>query len=149
MTYDALRRGRCSLAGYAYHVTVVTAGRQPVFADFECARLAIREMRRCDATAQTKTLAWVLMPDHLHWLFILGVQASLARLIHDFKGRSARRLNRHRQTTGPLWQRAYHDHAVRSDEDVHAIARYIVANPLRAGLVEKIGQYSHWDAAWL
>lgn len=149
MTYDALRCGRCSLAGYAYHVTVVTVGRQPVFADFECARLAIREMRRGDATAQTKTLAWVLMPDHLHWLFVLGVQAPLARLIHDFKGRSARRLNRHRQTTGPLWQRAYHDHAVRSDEDVHTIARYIVANPLRAGLVEKIGQYPHWDAAWL
>ena len=74
MTYDALRRGRCSLAGYAYHVTVVTAGRKPVFADFACARLAIREIRRCDAAAQTDTRAWVLMPDHLHWLFILGAQ---------------------------------------------------------------------------
>ena len=103
MTYDALRRGRCSLAGHAYHVTVVTAGRQPAFADFTCARLAIGEMRHCDASARTNTLAWVLMPDHLHWLFILGAQTPLARLIHDFKGRSARRLNRHRRTTGPLW----------------------------------------------
>ena len=91
----------------------------------------------------------MLFRSHLHWLFILGAQTPLARLIHDFKGRSARRLNRHRRATGPLWQRAYHDHAVRRDEDVQTIARYIVANPLRAGLVEKIGQYPHWDAAWL
>lgn len=149
MTYDALRRGRASLPGHAYHVTVVTAGRQPVFADFTCARLAVREMRRCEATARTDTLAWVLMPDHLHWLFVLGATQPLAALIHDFKGRSARRINRHLERSGTLWQRAYHDHALRSDEDVQTIARYIVANPLRAGLVERIGDYPHWDAAWM
>ena len=34
-------------------------------------------------------------------------------------------------------------------EDIKALSRYIVANPLRAGLVENIGEYSHWDAIWL
>jgi putative transposase len=29
------------------------------------------------------------------------------------------------------------------------IARYIVANPLRAGLVAKVGDYALWDACWL
>jgi hypothetical protein len=29
------------------------------------------------------------------------------------------------------------------------IARYIIANPLRAGLAESIGDYPHWDAIWL
>jgi len=29
------------------------------------------------------------------------------------------------------------------------MARYIVANPLRAGLVERIGDYPLWDATWL
>ena len=29
------------------------------------------------------------------------------------------------------------------------MARYIIANPLRAGLVEHIGQYPLWDAIWL
>ncbi|PJA25166.1 MAG: IS200/IS605 family transposase, partial [Alphaproteobacteria bacterium CG_4_10_14_0_2_um_filter_63_37] len=28
-------------------------------------------------------------------------------------------------------------------------ARYLVANPLRKGLVEEIGQYPHWDAIWV
>lgn len=149
MTYDALRRGRHSQPGNAYHVTMVTAARKPVFANFATARTAIGELRRCDADKHTQTLAWVVMPDHVHWLFLLGTQHSLATLIHAFKGRSARSINRARKTTGPLWQRAYHDHAVRSDEDAHTMARYIVANPLRAGLVERIGDYPHWDAIWL
>ena len=29
------------------------------------------------------------------------------------------------------------------------VARYIVANPLRAGLVTKIGDYPFWNAVWL
>jgi len=29
------------------------------------------------------------------------------------------------------------------------VARYIVANPIRAGLVDNIGQYPYWDAVWL
>ena len=35
------------------------------------------------------------------------------------------------------------------DEDMRAMARYIVANPLRASLVEHIGDYPLWDAVWL
>ena len=29
------------------------------------------------------------------------------------------------------------------------MARYIVANPLRAGLVWDIGSYPHWDCIWM
>lgn len=50
---------------------------------------------------------------------------------------------------GPVWQRTYHDHALRREEDLRAAARYVVANPLRAGLAEGIGDYPFWDAAWL
>jgi hypothetical protein len=29
------------------------------------------------------------------------------------------------------------------------VARYIVANPLRAGLVSRVGHYPFWNAVWL
>jgi len=38
---------------------------------------------------------------------------------------------------------------LRLDEKIIEVARYIVANPLRAGLVNCLGDYSHWDAVWL
>ncbi|MBB5859537.1 hypothetical protein GGR69_001194 [Xanthomonas arboricola] len=29
------------------------------------------------------------------------------------------------------------------------MARYLIANPLRAGLVARVGDYPFWDAIWL
>ncbi len=45
--------------------------------------------------------------------------------------------------------KTFHDRAMRKEEDLKAAARYIVANPLRAGLVERCGDYPLWDAVWL
>jgi putative transposase len=143
MTRDALRVGRFSQAGGIYLVTTATAGRVPVFADLACARMVVREMRCLAIQGDLTSLAWVLMPDHLHWLIQLGNGASLSALLRSFKGRSARRIGR------PIWQRAFHDRALRREDEILPAARYIIANPVRAGLVQKVGDYSHWDAAWL
>ena len=149
MSYADLLTGRYSSAGQVYLVTTVTAGRVPVFADFKLARCVIREMRHAHATGSVKSLAWVLMPDHLHWLFQLGDEGTLALAMHGFKGRSARAANLMDANPCSLWQRGYHDRALRQEEDVRGAARYLAANPLRAGLVTQIGDYSHWDAVWV
>ena len=65
------------------------------------------------------------------------------------KGRSAISINRVLGNQGQLWQKGFHDRAIRKEEDLQAIARYVVANPLRACLVDKIGDYPLWDAIWL
>lgn len=48
-----------------------------------------------------------------------------------------------------IWQKGFYDHAVRKEEDIKNIARYIVANPLRTNIVNKLNDYPHWDAIWL
>lgn len=149
MSYNNLRRGRYSEEGREYLITAVAAQREPLFKDFAGARCVVAEMRRLHESGAVNSLAWVLMPDHLHWLFALGSHSTLAQAMRRFKGRSARALNRLLARSGPVWQAAYHDHALRSEEDRRDIARYIVANPLRAGLVKRLADYPHWDAAWL
>lgn len=143
-----LRKGRISIVGHVYHTTTVTKGREPVFADFDPARRVVDCLKASDASELTDTLAFVLMPDHLHWLFQLK-NADLAVVMNRFKGRSSRILTALGAASAPVWQRGYHDHAVRSHENLKAIARYIVANPLRARLVRHIGDYPWWDAVWL
>jgi len=143
MTRDALRIGRYSESGRVYLITTATVDRRPVFEDFACARCVVGEMRYLVEQGGVASLAWVVMPDHLHWLLQLGEHADLSDTIRALKGRSAHRLG------GPLWQRAFHDRALREEEDLVAAARYIVANPLRAGLVTRLGDYPHWDAIWL
>lgn len=88
------------------------------------------------------------MPDHLHWLVQLKT-GSLNQLMQRLKSRSAISLNRLHGTHGAIWQKGYHDRAIRDEEDLRDVARYIVANPLRAGLVKRIGDYPFWDATWL
>ncbi|PLK50064.1 transposase [Uliginosibacterium sp. TH139] len=149
MPYTHLRKGRFSEAGRVYLVTTVTESRRPVFADFQSARIVVRTLKTLHEQALVSSLAWVVMPDHLHWLFELSQEVELSDVIRHLKGRSAREINAIHGTRGKVWQRAFHDHAVRTDEDLQGVARYIVANPLRANLASEIGAYPHWDAAWI
>ena len=98
---------------------------------------------------QIENMAYLLMPDHLHWLFTLGDEKDLSIFMQSFKRYTSRKINIERTSTGPVWQAGFHDHAVRKEEDLKHIARYIVANPLRAKLVKSIKDYPHWDAVWL
>jgi len=139
-----LRKGRFSEPGRAYLVTAVTHGRERLFAGWRVGRVVAREL----AAAPAETLAWVLMPDHLHWLLVLG-EAALGSVVGALKSRSALAVNGRLGRQGPVWQKGYHDHAVRGEEDPRALARYVVANPVRAGLVERVGDYPLWDAVWL
>jgi REP element-mobilizing transposase RayT len=142
MTYNHLRTGRISQSGIAYHITSVTQNRTPCFASLDNGRKVVRELMALQAEGRTETLCYVLMPDHLHWLMVLH-EGKLSEAVHLLKGRSARAIGH------TVWQENYHDHAARQDEDLRKMARYIVGNPLRANLVERIGDYSLWDAIWL
>lgn len=150
MSYDDLRKGRYSEQQRVYFVTTILAEReQRYFADFSCARYVVAEMRALHDDKVVCSLAWVIMPDHVHWLFQLGERMDLSAAIKRFKARSAYRVNGYLNRQGALWQKSFYDHALRKDEDVRGVARYIAANPLRAGLVEHIGDYPLWDAIWL
>ena len=143
-----LRRGRFSETGRPYLITTVTHCRAPIFCSFDITRLLIREMRTTCEQLAIEMLAWVVMHDHLHWMFVLN-RSAVSEVVRYVKGTSAHSINIYRGYTGQVWQKGFHDHAIRKEEDIRAVARYIIANPLRAGLVENIGDYPFWDAVWL
>ena len=149
MPRDDLRKGRVSLAGNAYHVTICTHGREQWFKDIYTGRIPVKHLQQLQSEKEINTIAWVVMPDHVHLLFQLGQHHNLSEVIKRFKGRSAIDINRHLHRKGTFWQAGFHDHGVRKEEDLKNIARYIVANPLRAKLVERIGDYPLWDAVWM
>lgn len=80
MTYNALRIGRVSLPNQVYHLTTVTAGRRPLLGDFRVARAVIGEMRRLDADGWLASMAWVVMPDPVHWLIQLTGEVTIISL---------------------------------------------------------------------
>jgi len=88
---------------------------------------------RCSQLAQP-LLAYCLMPDHLHVVTYV-VDGSLIDLVSDLKSQTTRAWW---QTGGQgmLWQRSFHDHGLRTAGDMEAAVRYVVENPVRAGLFE-------------
>ncbi|WP_010465693.1 REP-associated tyrosine transposase [Pseudomonas mandelii] len=143
-----LRTGRYSEPGQIYLLTAVVLNRQPLFHDFKSGRLVVDALKTAEQEGFATSLAWVVMPDHFHWLIELQ-NIQLPSLMARTKSRIAVTLNRSAGRQGPVWQHGYHDRAIRKEEDLQAVARYIVANPLRAGLVERVGDYPLWDAIWL
>ena len=65
------------------------------FEDFSCARLVLTEMRVLHESDAVNSLVWVVMPDHVHWLFHLGEIESLSSVAKSFKARSVQRMNQY------------------------------------------------------
>jgi REP element-mobilizing transposase RayT len=141
--YPALTRGRHSLEAQPYLCTTVTVDRIRIFGAFWFAVAAARKLMALQKEGHGDLLAWVIMPDHVHVLMMPG-RATISESMRLFKGLTARAI-----ASGGLWQRGFHDYAMRREEDLVAAARYVVANPLRAGLVRSLRDYPFWDSAWL
>lgn len=147
--HKALRRGRFSERGRIYHVTFTTAHRTPWFRDHALAASACRTFASSATAADAELLCWVLMPDHFHGLLQLQGMQSLSRCVQRLKGRATAACRDAGGNDLAIWARGFHDHAMRRDEDVLTAARYIFANPQRAGLVPGPMHYPYWDAKWL
>jgi REP-associated tyrosine transposase len=82
------------------------------------------------------------MPDHIHTL-VEGKHpaADFREFVRIFKQRSSFEWKRRHGTM--LWQRSYFEHVLRDDEDTVGVARYILENPLRGGLVMRVEDYPY------
>lgn len=135
--------------GQIYLVTTTTLGRQPMFDDWRLAAVAARSLANRELWRDARLCCWVLMPDHWHAMIQLFPGAHLPAVVRRAKAVSARAVNQARRAEGAVWARAFHGRALRAEERVRDAARYVVANPVRAGLARSVREYPFWDAMWL
>jgi REP element-mobilizing transposase RayT len=148
MASQRLLAGRKSEIGAHYVVTTVTLKRAKLLhaaGALEAVQAALVEL---ESRGDVRNHAWAVMPDHLHWLFELR-SATLARVVMRLKSTSARGVNAALGREGALWQAGYYDHRLRDYEDLVAQCRYIVANPLRAGLATTLDDAVGWWCRWI
>lgn len=93
-------------------------------------------------------IAWVIMPNHAHVCFRQYPGVSLPDILQSWKGFSGRECNRILQRDGQFWEREYFDRAVRSERQLRNVINYIHGNPVKAGLVQEVGQW-RWSSAWM
>src|SRR3546814_1806054 len=92
------------------------------------------------------TIAWVVLPEHLHCLWRLPagdddyatrwrlIKSRFSREIPRIERRSASRLAKAERG---VWQRRYWEHLVRDETDLHAHVNYIHINPVKHGRSEE------------
>lgn len=143
MAINDLGKGRYSHVGYDYFVTFNTNRRIPFLTNENFAKIVAQTIHYHEGI---HLMAWVIMPDHVHMLFTLE-KGNLSKVIQSVKANSSRKI---RLVHGTFrWARGFYDHGLRAEEARVDIARYIIANPLRARLVEKLVDYPWWNAIYL
>ena len=122
---------------HRYFLTFCTFGRRRLFVTPAAVDSAHGQILRAASDERFALLTYCFMPDHVH-LLVEGQS-------HDSNGRRfiarAKQLSEFhykKEFGAPLWQRYGFEHTLRSDEGTLSVARYILENPIRAGLANSV-----------
>lgn len=88
-------------------------------------------------------LSYVVMPNHVHVLFVPHGDHGLSKTLGGWKGYTAKEINRVENRRGTLWQSNFWDRLIRSPEHFQRVVRYIRENPENAKLSK--GEYARWE----
>jgi len=92
-------------------------------------------------------LAWCLMTNHVHLIAMPNEMESLARGIGEAHRRYTRMVNFREGTRGYLFQGRFSSCPL-DERHLFAAARYVLRNPVRAGIVEKPEEYRWSSVRW-
>ena len=130
------------LGAHRYSLTFCTSGRERSFCDASVVRVVLSQIARAADIEGFNVLAYCAMPDHLH-LLIEGRAATSDAKRFIKLGKQLTEFAYRREWRRPLWQASAWDRVLRKDEDTLAVVAYILANPVRAGLVAEPLDYPH------
>jgi putative transposase len=123
-----------------YFLTFCTHRRFRHFERAACVEAVHEQFQRAAADLRFAFLAYCYMPDHVH-LLVEGQSddSDGRRFIGHAKQLSAFRFQAHFGER--LWQRYGFERTLRANESPVRVARYVLENPVRAGLVAKVDEY--------
>lgn len=87
-------------------------------------------------------VAFCIMPNHVH-LICNPLEKekdnfySLPEILHSLKGHTARHSNLILRRSGSFWQDESYDHIIRDESELERIIKYVLYNPVKAGLVKE------------
>ena len=125
---------------HRYSLTFCTDRRRNLFTSSDPVNLVLAQIVRAATENHFAIIAYCFMPDHVHLLVEGLTDASDGkRFIARSKQYSGFYYSKRYNEV--LWQRYGFEHVLRDDEITLVVARYILENPVRAGLAERVEDY--------
>ncbi len=123
-----------------YHLTARGNARHDIFLDSIDRQAFLDALGREVDQQSWRCYAYCLMDNHYH-LLIETPEANLVQGMRRLNGVYAQRFNRRHQRVGHLFQGRYKSIVVERERHLLELARYIVLNPVRAGMVDQPGAW--------
>ena len=136
-----MRKGRVSDPGALYFLSAFKAEAAGRLDNEPCFRIIESCMAALELEGVWQWQVYVVMPDHLHMVVRLGNRLTLSRAVQKFKSVTAIEMNRQKGSSGAVWYKGFHDHRIRTTEDISHFFNYIANNPVKKKLAVKPEDY--------
>ena len=127
-------------------ITCVTHNRQPDLKADEDLEIFWDTLHRVKATHPFTLIAYVILPDHFHWLMqVKDPAGNFSKVLLAIKYNYTMNYKKHHaiSMTMHVWQNRYWDHVIRNETDMQNHFEYIHWNPVKHGLVDHPEDWRH------
>ena len=127
---------RGQVAGHTYHVLNRGNGGAGVFHKDGDYTAFVDLLATAKAKYPVKVVGFCLMPNHFHLIVQPATDAALSLFMQWWMTSHVRRYHRHYRSHGHVWQGRFKSFPIQQDAHLLTVLRYVLRNPVRAGLVE-------------
>jgi putative transposase len=140
-----LRRGT-----QLFFISTNTNQRRPILTAPKVARILVEEWNMALICHGWKVGRYVVMPDHVHFFCWPDTRKAktLSQFMQAWKQWTSKRIIRECNGSTPVWQADFFDHLLRSTESAQNKWKYVVLNPVRAGLVVNASDWPWQGEIW-
>lgn len=129
--------------GETYFVTFNCFQRKRLLQSARMAQLTIELLLHYRSEGKYLLHEFVVMPNHFHALLTSLLSTSLESAVSIVKGSISYRARRDFGLKWELWQTSFVDRRVRDSFEYQRIRKYILENPVKAGLCETAEQWPY------
>ncbi len=135
---------RIEYPGAVYHITSRGNEKKPVFKDDQDRENFLNTLQHVNKRYNWMCHAYCLMTNHYH-ILIETPDGNLSLGMRQLNGVYTQLFNKRHQRTGHLFQGRFKGILIQKDSHLLEVCRYVVLNPLRAGMIEGLDQWK-WSS---
>ena len=128
-------------------LTLVTQGRERWLGRPEIFEIYLSAFRDAVRHFKWRGIAWVMLPDHLHWLLDPKDKSvpngSYSEVARRFKFSMTSAIQKNQPNEGGLWQDRFYEHTIKNETDLQRHFDCIHFNPVKHRIVQHSSQWKH------